>query len=118
MNYSYAKGMDRTIQELEEYGFEVEKDGENYLVSFDGSLRKQWENYVAEKIRKDEWNEYVNGEEIVFLFRTEEGIKKYIVKNGENEEVLRMCEKMSNHRYDSLFSMLLANPFYRLILEK
>ena len=118
MNYSYAKGMDRTIQELEEYGFEIEKEGENYLVSFDGSLRKQWEKYVTERIGTNEWNEYVNGEEIVFLFRTEEGMGKYVVKIGENEEVLRLCEKMSRHRYDSLLAMLKANPFYRLILAK
>lgn len=113
MNYSYVMGSDSIIKELRYEGFNVKEDGKNYMVSFSEDKSESWENFIANNLKLGYWNEYIRDESVVFLFQLEEGLKKYIVKNYEDNEVLKLCEQLCNCNFKSIRYMLSSNHYYR-----
>lgn len=106
-------GINKSICELESNGFTIQKDSENnYFVCFDKDKSKIWEEYICKSLDVDYWNEYLAEDHVVFLFHLVEGFKRYEVYNYENIEVLELCEKLCNCKFDSLKSMLKENTFY------
>jgi hypothetical protein len=47
------------------------------------------------------------------VFHLQEGIKKYIVNNYENDEVLELCKKLCDRKFESIKNMLCGNHFYK-----
>ena len=68
MNFSYAMGMTEEIYNLEKEGFIIEKDGEDFKVSFDKKLADKWETFVYKHLAEEYWNEYITENEIIFIF--------------------------------------------------
>ncbi len=54
---------------------------------------------------------------MVFLFHLEDDIKRFDVKNFENEEVLVLCERLCKRKFGALKSMLEDNHFYKSKLK-
>lgn len=46
MYYSYVMGIDDSILSLETQGFTINKDGNNYRVSFPEDKAQCWEEYI------------------------------------------------------------------------
>lgn len=111
--YSYVMGVDESVLSLAKYGFDVKRDGENYTVTFSKDKASIWEDFVTKTLKREYWNEYFVDGKIVFLFRLRDGIKRYEVKNYENDEVLHLCEQLCECKFTSLKDMLLENWFYR-----
>lgn len=118
MCYSYVMGMDDSIMSLSEQGFDIKPDGNNYTVSFPKHMAPLWEDFVKAHLQLEYWNEYLIGDEVVFLFHLQDGIKRFKVENYENDEVLKLCEKLCDCKFESIKGMLLGNWFYKERLEK
>ena len=112
MYYSYVMGVDETIYNLEKEGFEVIKDGNNYMVSFPESKVAEWEIYIRKYLKKGYWNEYLTDTGVIFNFHLADGIHRYNVQDYENSEVLQLCEKLCGCKFESIKKMLQNNHFY------
>ena len=56
-------------------------------------------------------------DKVVILFHLEDGIKRYEVCDYQNNEVLALCEKLCECKFESLRAMLVGNHFYKKVLE-
>lgn len=114
MYYSYVMGTDNSIYELKENGFSVEQDGEsNYMISFEKDKADVWEEFISRHLSVGFWNEYLTDNGAVFIFNLENGLKRYAIENCENDEVLKLCEKICNCKFGSIKAMLEGNHFYK-----
>lgn len=99
MNYSYVMGVGDTILSLKEHGFVIEKDGDNFMVSFPKEKSCVWEEFVANNIPLGYWNEYIQDGTVTFLFHLDGGIKRYQVNSYQDDEVLSLCEKLCECKF-------------------
>ena len=113
MCYSYVMGLDDSVLSLKDRGFDVKPDGENYTVIFPEKLSAEWENFISSHLKLEYWNEYFIGNKVVFLFQLQYGVKRFEVENYENDEVLKLCEKLCGCKFESIKKMLLENWFYK-----
>lgn len=113
MNYSYAMGSDDSILELKKYNFLIDFDGYNYLVSFPKDKANVWEEYIIKHLELGYWNEYISDNKVIFIFHLEDGIKRFEVLNYENDEVLKLCERLCECKFESIKKMLKDNHFYK-----
>ena len=111
MNYSYVMGID-SIDELKTDNFDIKQYGNSYGISFTDDQVKLFEAYIYENLKPGFWNEYL-GKEKVFIFKFKDNsIKKYILNESNNKEVLKLCEEFANCRFESIDKMLQNNSFY------
>ncbi len=111
MNYSYVMGTDN-INKLKEKGFKIKSYGNNYGVSFSSDKIEMFENFICENLQNGFWNEYL-GKEKVFIFKFNDGrIKKYVLSNKNEKEILNLCQEFANCKYESINKMLTNNSYY------
>ena len=111
MNYSYVMGIP-DINELRENGFNIKTYGENYGISFPDDKIKIFEEFICKNLQNGFWNEYL-GKEKVFIFKSENGeIKRYVLNNKNEEEILNLCSKFAEYKFESITKMLKDNKFY------
>ncbi len=118
MFYSYVMGMDNSINELRNQGFLIENDGDNYMVTFSKENVSIWEAFVKKHLEVGYWNEYLTDNGVVFLFHLQDGIKRYEVCDFMDDEVLGLCEKFCECKFESLKSMIMGNHFYKKVLNQ
>lgn len=116
--YSYVMGIDNSILLLNERGFDIKPDGDNYTVSFPKYKAAVWEEFIANHLQLEYWNEYLVDGNIIFLFHLKDGIKRFEVKAYNNDEVLKLCEVLCDCKFGSIKAMLLGNWFYKNILQQ
>ena len=117
MYCSYVMGIDNRIMELVSQGFDIQNDGNNFIVSFPEEKSDVWEGFITQYLELGYWNEYLTEGRVVFLFHLEDGIKRYEVYNYDNQEVLALCEKLCECKFEYLRAMLEGNHFYKKVLE-
>ena len=111
MNYSYVMGVNN-IKQLEQEGFSIEKIGNSYGITFNDDKRTNFEEYIIDNLNPGFWNEYL-GKEKVFIFKFKNGeVKKYILNNENEKEILELCNKFANFEFESINKMLKDNSFY------
>ena len=111
MNYSYVMGIP-DINELRENGFNIKIYGENYGISFSDDKIKIFEEFICKNLQNGFWNEYL-GKEKVFIFKSENSeIKRYVLNNDNEEEILNLCSKFADYKFESITKMLNDNEFY------
>ena len=113
MYYSYVVGMNDELYELETDGLIIEKNDNDFMISFSKKLTNKWEEFVYKHLKVEYWNEYITDNEIIFIFHLKEGFKRYVVKNFENDEVLKLCEKLCDCKFESIEKMIKDNKFYK-----
>lgn len=113
MYYSYVMGIDESIKTLEQQGFSINNDGGNYKVAFPKERSHIWEDFISGHLELGYWNEYLTEFGVVFLFHLDDGIRRYVVYDYNNDEVLHLCEKLCECHFDSLYQMLAGNHYYR-----
>lgn len=118
MFYSYVMGIDNSINELRNHGFLIENDGNNYMVTFSKENASIWEEFVKKHLEVGYWNEYLTDNGVVFLFHLNDGIKRYEVYDFMDDEVLGLCEKFCECKFESVKSMLMGNHFYKSLLSQ
>lgn len=117
MFYSFVMGMDNSIFELKQQGFLIESVGNNYQVSFPKEKAQVWEEFIKKHLKVEYWNEYLTDDKVIFIFHLEDGFKRYEVQNFINDEVLALCEKLCDCKFESIKKMLSDNSFYGRILK-
>ena len=111
MNYSYVMGI-TDIDDLRKNGFYIKIYGENYGISFPDDKIKIFEEFICKNLQNGFWNEYL-GKEKVFIFKSENSeIKRYVLNNDNEEEILNLCSKFANYKFESITKMLNDNEFY------
>ena len=112
INYSYVMGVSN-IDKLKENGFEIKQYGSNYGISFSNDKSRIFEEYIYENLQNGFWNEYL-GKEIVFIFKFRDGsFKRYVLNKDNEKEILNLCEKFANCKFESIDKMLRDNIFYK-----
>ena len=74
---------------------------------------------LAEMLAKDENQIYLYGLENNVLFilnKNGKTVKRFEVENFYNEEVLQLCEKLCQCKFESIKKMLSDNWFYKNII--
>ena len=117
MYHTYVMGIDNSIFDLEDQGFLIEKDGSNYKVSFPKKKADLWEEFIKEHLEVEYWNEYLTDDKVVFLFHLEDGFKRYEVNDFMNNEVLNLCERLCDCKFESIKKLLSDNAFYKTIIK-
>ena len=79
------------------------------MVSFPKEKAEIWEEYISAHLEFEYWNEYLTENGAVFLFHLQEGIKRYEV----NDEVLGLCERLCDCKFESIKRMLSDNQIYK-----
>ena len=111
MNYSYVMGI-TDIDDLRKNGFNIKIYGENYGISFPDDKIKLFEEFICKNLQNGFWNEYL-GKEKVFIFKAENSeIKRYVLNNDNEEEILNLCSKFADYKFESITKMLKDNEFY------
>lgn len=113
MYHSYVMGIDESIYTLETQGFEINRDGGNFMVSFPEEKAGIWEAFISAHLEFEYWNEYLTENGAVFLFHLQDGIKRYEVNDFINDEVLELCERLCDCKFESIKRMLSDNHFYK-----
>ena len=117
MYYSYVMGIDDSILSLESKGFTIDKVENNYQVSFSEDKAQYWEEFIKKHLEVEYWNEYLAEDKVIFIFHLPDDIKRYEVKDYDNDEVLNLCEKLCNCKFGSIKKMLSDNSFYKSIIR-
>lgn len=111
MNYSYVMGINN-IDKLKKGKFKIESFGNGYGLTFSDEEINLFEEYIYEELKNGFWNEYL-GKEKVFIFKFKNGeIKKYILNDTNEQEILKLCCEFANCNFESIDKMLRNNSFY------
>lgn len=111
MNYSYVMGI-KNIDELKQNNFKIKPFGNDYGVIFDDNKTELFEKYICETLENGFWNEYL-GKDKVFIFKFKNGeIKKYVLNNNNEKEILKLCCEFAECEFESIDKMLRDNNFY------
>lgn len=112
MNYSYVMGIDN-IDQLNNSGCIINKYGKNYGVIFSNDKKNLFEKFIIENLNNGFWNEYL-GDNKVFIFKFKNGdVKKYILSDENQNEILELCRMFANYNFISIEDMLRNNKFYK-----
>jgi hypothetical protein len=100
------------IDKLKENNFEIMPYGNDYGVSFSSDKIKIFEDFICNTLQNGFWNEYL-GKENVFIFKFKDGkIKRYVLNNDNEKEILKLCQEFANCDFESIDKMLRDNDFY------
>lgn len=111
MNYSYVMGINNA-DKLNSLGFLIKKYGKDYGIIFSNEQIPLFEDFICQNLNNGFWNEYL-GENIVFIFKFENGeVKKYILTEENQDEILNLCRTFANYEFSSIDTMLRDNEFY------
>lgn len=111
MNYSYVMGINN-VDVLIQNNFLIESYGKNFGISFSDDKIEIFEKYIYENLQNGYWNEYL-GKEKVFIFKFNDGrIKRYVLNKDNEKDILDLCEKFADCKFESIDSMLKDNKFY------
>lgn len=111
MNYSYVMGIDN-IETLKQNNIEIEQFGNHYGITFSDEKIEAYEKFIYQSLQNGFWNEYL-GKEIVFIFKFKDGtIKKFVLDNDNEKEILNLCCNFAECNFSSIMEMLRDNEFY------
>ena len=111
MNYSYVMGVNH-IDRLKKCNFNIKVYGSNYGIVFPNKDISIFEDYICDSLKNGFWNEYL-GKEKVFIFKFMDGsIKRYVLCNDNEDEILKLCCEFANTNFESIDKMLRNNEFY------
>ena len=117
MNYSYLMGIDN-IDKLINLGISIKRYDKDYGIIFTNDQIPLFEDFIYQNLKIGFWNEYL-GENKVFMFKFKNGeVKKYILTEKNQEEVLNLCRIFANYKFPSIDAMLRDNEFYREMYYK
>lgn len=113
MNYSYLMGV-KDVSELVNAGFVIEQIDDDYGVKFTKEQENKYEEFVVKNLEPGYWNEYL-GDNIVFIFKYPNNeIKKFILDDINEREILNLCCEFAECDFSSLRQMLEENSFYEI----
>jgi len=111
---SFVMGVDEIDDKLKQLGVSFEKtETANYKVTIPEEKLQIYEDFVKENLKPGFWNEYVNGDEIVFIFKDKQGeVSRYVYGEDNEKRILDLTEKYFGSRFESIEQMLATNDWY------
>ncbi len=101
-----------SIDQLRGLGFTIKNIGTDYGIIFSDNEKSLYEDFICQNLKNGFWNEYL-GKDKVFIFKFKDGeVKKYILSEENEEEVLELCRSFANCEFSSIDAMLRDNEFY------
>ena len=116
---SYLMGVESVDEELKKLGVEFAKDDGSYLVTLKPEQIEVYEKFVDGALKDGYWNEYIVDGEAHFTFKEKGGkLKKITWKPGDKEkELLALCEKYAETKFESIEKMIRGTEFYADALD-
>ena len=116
---SYLMGVGSVDKELKKLGVEFAKDDGGYLVTLKPEQIEAYEKFVDDALQEGYWNEYIVDGEAHFTFKEKGGkLKKITWKPGDKEkELLTLCEKYAETKFESIEKMIRDTEFYADTLD-
>lgn len=112
--YSYLMGANEKILKLIEMDFKIDEVDGDYEVIFPKEKTGLYEDFILKNLQPGFWNEYINNETMVFMFRHKDGKFQKITLNHDNENmILNLCCGFANTKFTSIKDMVLGNDFYK-----
>ena len=72
---------------------------------------EEWKAFIKQHLEVEYWNEYLTDNKVIFIFHLEDGFKRYEVENFINNEVLELCEKLCDCKFESIKKCFLIMYF-------
>jgi len=109
-----SKINDRELKNLGIKIVETKSDGDRLLIIPNDKI-ENYLKFIELKLDKGFWNEVV-GNEIIFVFKFDDGkVKRFVLNDNNSEEIARLCSKFNGESYEKtsdLLGYLLDNEFY------
>lgn len=99
MYHTYVMGVDNSIYELEQQGFIIEREWDNFKVSFPEDKAELCEEFIKRHLEVEYWNEYLTEDKVVFLFHLEDGFRRYEVNEIRGLHLINRCAKILYSRF-------------------
>lgn len=103
--------------------FNTWNDGSIFLLALYKKQINEYETFLSECLSPGHWNEYIeqdvsvvdsNQGNICLIFKLMDGtIKKYILDNNNEKEILELIYEFDKVKYESVREIFLFNSFYR-----
>jgi leucyl-tRNA synthetase len=116
---SYIMGTEDIKNDLQNLGIEVDSitDSGHFFVSFKAEDAEKYEKFIGEKLKPGFWNEYLLEDKAVFIFKDRQGTISRFDWNAKNEnELLALCNKYADAKFESIRLMLEGNSWYQKYL--
>ncbi len=95
---------------------EKDSDGDRKLKIPSGKLKEYFE-LIKYGLNPGFWNEVIGAEEIIFIFKLQDGtIKEYKLSPENEQEIDRLCAELNNEPPDktaNVYKYISENSFYR-----
>ena len=116
---SYLMGVENAEKDLKKLGVKFSKDGKYYEVELTADQLADYEKFVDKNLAEEYWNEYIVDGEAHFTFKQKGGeLKKIVWKRGDKEkELLALCEKFAETKFESVEKMITDNEFYADVFD-
>ena len=116
---SYLMGIGSAEKELKKLGVKFAKDGKYYTVELEPGQITDYEKFVDKNLAEEYWNEYIVDGVAHFTFKMKGGeLKKIVWRQGDDEkELLALCEKFAETKFENVEKMITDNEFYADVFE-
>lgn len=119
MYLSYLMGADKiSDHELTAFGIEIvgKTESGSRKLNIPPSAIKVYRDLIKEKITPGFWNEFLDENEIQFIFKLEDGtIREYTLSPENEREINELCSKLNNEPPDktaNVYKYISGNDFY------
>lgn len=112
--YSYVMGIGDKIKNLDATKFDIVSDDGDYEITFDKKYELEYKKFIVENLEVGYWNEYYVDDQVIFYFKeSEKEIRRYILNQDNNEEILVKCKEFAEADFVSIRQMYIDTPFYK-----
>lgn len=116
--YSYAMGIGDRIKNLDATKFNITEDDGDYEIIFDKKDEVEYKKFIVDNLEVGYWNEYFVDDQVVFYFReSDKEIRRYILNQDNNEEILVKCREFAEADFVSVRQMYIDTPFYKKYMD-
>ncbi len=113
---SYLMGVGDVGNELKEIGVTISdlSDSGSYRLIIPKTKLSNYEDFIKTALKPGFWNEYINGDQVVFIFKSkDESIIRYELSKENEKLILDLCRDYASADFESIESMLYGNDWYR-----
>lgn len=119
MYLSYLMGADKILdQDLTDLGIEIAEktDSGSRKLKIPSEKIDGYKNLIREKITPGFWNEFLNENNVHFIFKFKNGeIKEYVLSPENEREIDKICAELNNEPPDktaNVYKYISDNDFY------
>ncbi|MDD3453190.1 MAG: DUF4375 domain-containing protein [Bacilli bacterium] len=123
VNFIVLKEYERNMYKSGNINFEEWKDNQYITMIFSNKLIDEYESFICSNLKPGSWSEYIEkdtslmkplqGDIHLIIKLLDKTIKKYILDDNNELEILNIINEFSNEKYESIRKILVFDDFYR-----